>query len=153
QTTALISAQPNGTAGGNADSYGPAVSPDGQFVAFNSFAGNLVAGDNNGTDDVFVRDLSAGTTTLVSARSPLLPPTLLAGGDLAGVSADGSQVLYTVNSTGLYVPGLADGGYSPFVLIRNTQTGAVSDVDLTPNGSQAAGESNSSYQNTPVLSA
>src|SRR5262249_473619 len=44
-------------------------------------------------------------------------------------------------------------GYSPFVLVRNAQTGAVAAIDLTPDGSQAAGESNSSYQNTPVISA
>lgn len=47
-------------------SYPPAISSDGQSVAFESLA-PLGAGDHNGMDDVFVRDLSQGTTDLVSA--------------------------------------------------------------------------------------
>ena len=42
------------------------MTPDGRYVAFTSAATNLVAGDTNGIADVFVRDLQAGTTTLVS---------------------------------------------------------------------------------------
>ena len=41
---------------GDRESYHPAISADGQFVAFESYAANLVSGDNNGTFDVFVRD-------------------------------------------------------------------------------------------------
>jgi Tol biopolymer transport system component len=36
--------------------YSPAVSADGRYVAFESYASNLVAGDTNGVDDVFVRE-------------------------------------------------------------------------------------------------
>ena len=42
------------------------ISADGHYVAFTSLASNLVAGDVNEITDVFVRDLRAGTTTLVS---------------------------------------------------------------------------------------
>ena len=35
-------------------------------MAFGSGASDLVANDTNGTNDVFVRDLQLGTTTLVS---------------------------------------------------------------------------------------
>jgi RHS repeat-associated protein len=69
-TTTLVSANFNGTAGGNAASAenGPAVlSPDGRFVAFDSIASDLVTNDSNGeTSDVFVRDLAQATTTVVS---------------------------------------------------------------------------------------
>src|SRR5207249_3158739 len=51
---------------GNGDSYAPAISADGRFVAFLSRASNLVVSDTNGLTDVFVRDLVSGTTTLVS---------------------------------------------------------------------------------------
>jgi hypothetical protein len=34
----------------------PAISADGRFVAFDSSASDLVPGDTNGVDDVFVRD-------------------------------------------------------------------------------------------------
>ena len=44
----------------------PAISADGRFVAFDSAASNLVPGDTNGTNDVFVRDRRAGVTSRVS---------------------------------------------------------------------------------------
>jgi Tol biopolymer transport system component len=51
----------------NRDAYlGPSISPSGRYVAFLSFASNLVAGDDNGRPDVFVRDLRLGRTTRVS---------------------------------------------------------------------------------------
>jgi len=55
-------------------SYRGAISDDGQFVVFTSTATNLVPNDTNGGPnaydgaDVFVRDLIAGTTTLISAN-------------------------------------------------------------------------------------
>src|SRR5436309_3330543 len=43
-----------------------AISADNRYVAFVSHASNLVGGDTNGRDDVFVRDLRAGITSRVS---------------------------------------------------------------------------------------
>ena len=45
------------------------ISANGRYVVFTSDANNLVAGDTNGTRDVFVRDLLTGTTRLVSATA------------------------------------------------------------------------------------
>ena len=64
-TTTRMSVASNGTQGNNASGR-PAVSADGRFVAFISFASNLVPGDSNGTGDIFVRDRLAGTTSRVS---------------------------------------------------------------------------------------
>ena len=51
-------------------SYGSSVSADGRYVAFHSFADNLVSQrDSNEVSDVFVRDLQTGTTTLVSVNT------------------------------------------------------------------------------------
>src|SRR5881397_3991739 len=50
----------------NAASTGPSVSSDGRYVAFVSWASNLVAGDTNGARDVFVKDRSTGAITRVS---------------------------------------------------------------------------------------
>jgi hypothetical protein len=47
----------------------PAISADGRFVAFHSFASNLVAGDTNGTNDIFVHDRQTATTERVSVDS------------------------------------------------------------------------------------
>lgn len=49
----------------NGTSSGASLSSDGRRVAFDSKASNLAAGDKNGDVNVFVRDLDAGTTTLV----------------------------------------------------------------------------------------
>ena len=44
-------------------------SPDGSRLAFTSYASNLIVGDTNQVPDLFVRDLAAGTTTLVSVKA------------------------------------------------------------------------------------
>jgi Tol biopolymer transport system component len=54
---------------GNGTSQYPSISADGRYVVFMSSATNLVAGDTNGVDDVFVRDFVLGTTTRVSVDS------------------------------------------------------------------------------------
>ena len=68
-TTVLVSANCNGTGGGNGNSMFGSVSTNGQYVVFQSDAGDLVSGDTNGVSDIFVRDLVAGTTTLVSVAT------------------------------------------------------------------------------------
>jgi Tol biopolymer transport system component len=44
---------------GNGSSVGTSISASGRLVTFGSFASNLVAGDTNGVDDVFVHELAA----------------------------------------------------------------------------------------------
>ncbi len=68
-TTTLVSVARTGTGSGNGTSTVGGISADGRFVTFDSLASDLVANDTNGTRDVFVRDLRAGTTTLLSANS------------------------------------------------------------------------------------
>jgi Tol biopolymer transport system component len=67
-TNLLVSVGTNGTLG-NAASFAPSISGDARYVAFTSGSSNLVAGDTNIYLDVFVRDLQAGTTTLVSVST------------------------------------------------------------------------------------
>jgi hypothetical protein len=54
--TSLISMAWDGRQG-NGDSHGSSLSGDGRYLAFYSEASNLVLGDTNGYQDVFVRDL------------------------------------------------------------------------------------------------
>jgi len=70
----------------------PALSADGRFVAFASPAPNLVAGDANGRFDVFVRDRSDGTVTLVSLASD--GSQGLADSVAPSISADGTVVAF-----------------------------------------------------------
>jgi Tol biopolymer transport system component len=69
-TTSLVSRR-SGAAGGAADGYAsePSVSADGTRVAFASTAGNLSPRKAGGLTGVFVRDLAAHTTTLLSAHA------------------------------------------------------------------------------------
>jgi Tol biopolymer transport system component len=77
----------------------PAISEDGHVVAFASAAADLVAGDHNGTTDIFVRDRRLGLTSRVSvgrggadATGPSFAPVL---------SADGSVVAFVSDATDL----------------------------------------------------
>jgi Tol biopolymer transport system component len=102
-TTTLVST--TGTAGGNQNSYNPVVSADGRYVAFTSYASNLVANDSNSTQDVFLYDRTAASTTLVSRRAPSLP--YLSGNDSSraysnqSLSADGRYVAFTSKASNL----------------------------------------------------
>src|SRR5262249_47202027 len=67
-TTRLVSVNAAGTGSGDGASDHPLLSRNGKLVAFVSFASDLVANDANGAFDAFVRDVVAGTTTLVSVN-------------------------------------------------------------------------------------
>ncbi|MDD5320481.1 MAG: hypothetical protein PHD43_07690, partial [Methylococcales bacterium] len=68
-TTTLVSVNSAGTSSGNSVSDHPKLSANGRFVAFSSYASDLVANDTNDRWDSFVRDLKTGTTTLASVNS------------------------------------------------------------------------------------
>ncbi|HET6162660.1 MAG TPA: hypothetical protein VFG37_03280 [Planctomycetota bacterium] len=74
----------------NGDSDAPVISADGRFVAFQSDASNLVAGDTNGASDVFVRDLQNATTERVSV-------------DSSGVGANHDSFHPAISSDGAFV--------------------------------------------------
>jgi Tol biopolymer transport system component len=63
--TTIVSLSSRGMQG-NGFSGNVSISTDGRYVAFASEASNLVPRDTNRHLDVFVRDLTRGTTTLVS---------------------------------------------------------------------------------------
>lgn len=106
----LVSARSGSAQPGDAASGSPSISDDGGWVAFSSRATDLVAGfvnnDVMGTD-VFVRDMAAGTTHLVSNKNGL-PNSGSAGSEegepvIAGAPATGATasvfVAYTSNGT------------------------------------------------------
>ena len=43
------------------EAQAPVISPDGRYVAFSSYASNLVPGDTNGVNDIFVTAMGART--------------------------------------------------------------------------------------------
>ena len=64
----LVSTTPQGTTG-DALSAAYAITPDGRYVLFSSSATDLLPGINDGQYNVYVRDVVAGTTTLVNVNS------------------------------------------------------------------------------------
>src|SRR5262249_36172564 len=64
-TTVRVSVDSAG-AEANGYSHFPSISADGSVVAFTSYASNLVGGDGNGEEDVFVHDLVTGVTACAS---------------------------------------------------------------------------------------
>ena len=146
-TTTLISVNLADTGGGNADSMPVDISTNGQFVLFESFATNLVAGDTNNASDVFVRDLIHGTTTLVSTSTN--------GGFGNGVSRssamtpDGRYIAFVSSASNLAPGGnnvLANifvrdlqGGTTTLASIGASGPGSSSELpDITPDGHYVA---------------
>jgi Tol biopolymer transport system component len=67
--TSRVSVSSDGMQGNDRSGPGPSISADGHYVAFKSLADNLVAGDTNGFQDIFVHDRVTGETTRVSVAS------------------------------------------------------------------------------------
>jgi Tol biopolymer transport system component len=121
---------------GNAGSFSPSISADGRFVAFHSFASNLVPLDTNGAADVFVRDLQAGTTERVSVDSLGVE----AHGDsfYPSISADGRFVAFQSLAQDL-VAGDVNGTQDVFV--HDRQTGQTVLASVASTGTQGDGDS------------
>jgi len=66
--TEYVSISSNGTLS-NGYSGEPSVSADGRYVAFSSYANNLVTNDTNYQSDIFVRDSVSNVTERVSISS------------------------------------------------------------------------------------
>jgi Tol biopolymer transport system component len=141
-TTSRVSTDSSG-AEGNGNSYNAAISADGRWVAFESDASDLVAGDNNGKRDVFLKDRQNGATTRVSTDSSG------SGGNgdsfHPSVSADGRYIAFESDATNL-AGGDSNGMRDIFV--KDRQTGATTRVSTDSSGAEA-----SNFNSYPSISA
>jgi Ca2+-binding RTX toxin-like protein len=121
----------------NGESKYPTMSANGRFIAFQSSASNLVAGDTNGVEDVFVKDLLTGETTLVSVG---LNGLAGAGGFSLKprLSADGRFVFFHSRADNL-VEGDNNGTIDVFA--RDMATGQTYLLSVGENGEQGNGRS------------
>src|SRR5439155_1023731 len=110
--TERVSVASDGTPG-NGNSLYPSISADGRFVAFESDATNLVAGDASGVVVVFVNDRLTGATERGSVASDRTQgnDTAVVGVD---ISADGRFVAFLSDATNL-VAGDVNGAADVFV--------------------------------------
>ena len=121
------------TAGGdpNSVSFHPAISADGRYVAFWSSANDIVPGDTNGRQDVFVRDTRTNTTVRASV-------------DTGGGNANGDSFYPTISGDGRYVAfasratDLVAGDASPAedIFVRDLQSGTTTRVTVDTAGGE-----------------
>jgi Ca2+-binding RTX toxin-like protein len=114
---------------GNAYSYSASISADGRFVAFDSSASNLVPGDTNNRDDIFVRDTLTNTTTRVSVDSAGNQGN--SSSDSPSISADGRFVVFESFASNL-VPG--DTNSRQHIFVRDTLTNTTTGVSVDSAG-------------------
>ena len=94
-TTTIVNKDNNGTIG-NSCSYDPSISADGRYIAFASYADNLVTNDNNGySSDIFVHDMTIQTTIRASV-------------DSMGTEANSNSYKPSISSDGRYVAFTSD---------------------------------------------
>lgn len=117
----------------NDGSLAPEISGDGRFVVFDSDADNLVSGDTNGSNDVFVHDIETRETTRVSV-------------DSAGVQRTGASLEPSISRDGRFVafsslaPLVAeDTNTVEDVYVKDRQTGQVARASVSSTGVQASG--------------
>ncbi|HQU14394.1 MAG TPA: hypothetical protein PKV70_09115, partial [Thermodesulfobacteriota bacterium] len=117
-------------------SYQPSVDNTGDVIAFASDATNLVPGDSNGVGDIFVRDMTRGTTTRVSVPD--------GGGEADGssdtpsISGNGARIAFRSNATNL-VP-TPSSTYSD-IYVRDSVAGTTRRVSVASDNSPSNGYS------------
>lgn len=126
----------------NGDCAFASPTADATQVVFQSDASNLVPGDENSFEDVFIRDLRTGETELVSVGldgeegdSASLRPS---------VSHDGTRVAFASRAKNLVV---GDTSYRQDIFVRDLEKGETVRVNLGLQGEEANG-----YSGNPLLS-
>ncbi|MEV6241105.1 hypothetical protein [Lentzea sp. NPDC051838] len=114
--------------GGSGYSGQPSISADGRYVAFTSYADDLVPGDTNERPDVFVRDTVAGTTTRASVSATGAQDS---GSSTDGViSANGRFVAYVTYRSEL----IDDNGPVSNVVVKDLATGTLTRASVPVQG-------------------
>jgi uncharacterized repeat protein (TIGR01451 family) len=130
--TVLVSVSSDG-AQGDISSHAPAISADGRYVVFHANSA-LVPNDTNENTDVYVRDVQAGTTTLVSVA--------VDGGAgnntsfIQDISGDGRFVAFVSDATNLIPNDVVDGEAN--VYVRDLVAGTTELVSVGSDGTRAS---------------
>jgi Tol biopolymer transport system component len=148
-TTTLISVNSAGTGTGNGQSFRGVISADGKFVAFDSRASDLVGTDTNFSLDVFLRDLLAGTTSMISVNNAgtnsARGVSMLSIVGRQAISDDGRFVAFESTANDLVA---VDTNEAPDVFVRDRQAGTTMLASVNGAGS----DSGNSVSDNPFLS-
>jgi hypothetical protein len=134
-TTELVSVTASGTQGNQNCTY-PVISSDGRYVAFSSSATNMVSGDTNGQEDIFLRDRTGGSTSRVSVSSTGVQANNVSSN--AAISADGHHVALSSWATNLVAD---DTNTAVDAFMHHTIDGSTTRVSVDSSGTQANGAS------------
>jgi Tol biopolymer transport system component len=133
-----VSSSPSGEQGNGSCEYS-ALSADGRFVAFGSTSSNLVPGDTNRVQDIFIRDMATNEMERVNVSSSGVQAHK--GSWQPEVSADGRYVAYVSAATNL-VPDDTNGTWDVFV--RDRRAGETERVSISSDGAEGNGFSGES---------
>jgi len=120
----------------NDSSGAAAISGDGRYVAFYSYASNLVAGDTNGMVDIFVHDRQTGSTTRVSVDS---------SGTEANGNSDDNYFAVSISGDGRFVAFISEAsnlvandtnGVND-IFVHDLQTGVTTRASVDSSGAEA----------------
>jgi hypothetical protein len=130
----LVNRSIDGGVASGGTSLPPTISADGQRIGFSSFASRLVAGDTNGFNDAFVRDLATRTTLLASVGLDGSP----ANGDtgMSALSTNGRYVAFTSSATNVVAGSTTT---NSDVYLRDLETRHTVQITLRPDGSPSRG--------------
>lgn len=132
-------------ANGSSSSTRIPVSGDGRFVVFRSGATNLVEGDTNGKEDVFLRDTVAGTTVRASLAADGTQGNC--GSSDPDVSDDGTRVVF--KSCAALVPGVPSGYH---IYVRDLAIATTALVSVAADGTAPVAPSDRSvYSDDPDI--
>lgn len=128
--TKLVSIGMNNTEG-NGDSFAPSISADGQSVAFESYATNLVPIDTNAVRDIFVWNAQTNVVTAVSTgagesetNSESFDPVISGDGSLIAFSSGASNLapgVDGISTINVYLKKV-NSGQSPILISRDPKT-------------------------------
>lgn len=126
--TDVISVDVNGYPA-NMASWQPTISADGQYVAFASNATNLVAGDNNNVQDIFLYNRLNGTLSLLSKAADGSPANGASG--YPAMSGNGNYIVFESDASNITSN---DGNGTTDVFVVDLQRTTATRVSSTENG-------------------
>ena len=140
-----VSVATDGTAANN-NSLLPSISASGRFVTFMSFADNLVPGDTNGVEDVFLRDRDTDADGVFDEPGAVATIRVSQRGGIQAngpshdsvITPDGRYVVFTSFASNLFTAGLPPLGVS-VVLRWDRLTGEIVLVSQTTAGQPLLG--------------
>lgn len=129
--TSRVSISSDGTQG-NSTSWKLSISADGRYVAFGSWASNLVSGDTNHSEDIFVHDRQTGQTSRVSVASDGIQGDNISHSP--SISGDGRYVTFVSYASNLVSD---DTNNIEDVFVHDRYTGKTKRVSIASAGTQA----------------